>query len=348
MRLNKRELLVGISLLLTMLGMLMVATLAIGVLALRPSARLKLVSSPAPGWTLAMPAAFATLAPTATPLPNFDSVAAPATQPERVAVSVSPAAIPPSENQLEGLSPTPTSASAATRAGSPTPTASPTNTPTPTITPTLTPTPQSPGRISGQMTVDGAPAGAGVTLRLEDQATNTIAETTTGADGSFAFSNLGPSSEGYNVVFAQEWNEDYEGEQFITWGWMGPVTMDAGAQIDLPDFDISMRGFGQLSPEPNAAFSAATLSAENPIQFEWSDYAQSASYWVDLARGEAADQHVIWQSSLSPAASLAFDGRLGDGDRIQSGAYWWGVGARGATGSYPLTVYGQLSALVIK
>jgi hypothetical protein len=166
-----------------------------------------------------------------------------------------------------------------------------------------------------------------------------------GADGVYAFTDLQASGEGYNVTFAQEWNSHYGTDQVISWGWFGPVAVEDGMVVELPDFDVSLLGFGQVSPEADATFSAAAISPGNPITFEWTAYPQAAKYWVDLVRGE--EQELVWQSVVQ-ATSLAFDGTLDGGGHIQPGDYWWGVGARRESGSYPLTVYGYLPGLIIE
>jgi hypothetical protein len=185
-----------------------------------------------------------------------------------------------------------------------------------------------------------------VTLKLENQSYNVIAETTVGADGLYAFTDLEASSERYNLLFAQEWNSQYETDQVVSWGWLGPVAVENGTVVELPDCDISLLGFKPVSPGPDATFSAAALAPENPIAFEWTAYPQAVAYWVDLARGE--EQQVIWQSSLIQATSFAFDGTVGNGAHIQVGEHWWGVGARRELGPYMLTVYGYLPGLIIE
>jgi hypothetical protein len=224
-----------------------------------------------------------------------------------------------------------------------TPTSTPS--PAPTDAPTPTPTPLTPGRITGRLLVDGAPVSEGVRLKLENQSYNVIAETTVGADGVYTFPDLEPSSQGYNVLFAQEWNSQYGTDQVVSWGWLGPVAVENGAVVELPDCDVSLLGFGQVSPEADATFSAAAISPENPITFEWAVYPQAVKYWVDLVRGE--EQELVRQSVVQ-ATSFTFDGTLGNGSHIQPGEHWWGVGARRELGPYKLTVYGYLPGLIIE
>jgi hypothetical protein len=225
------------------------------------------------------------------------------------------------------------------------PVPSPTPTPMPTPTPTPTPTPLPPGRIVGRVLLDGTPVSEGVTLKLENRSYNVIAKTKVEADGVYAFTDLEASGEGYNVSFAQQWNSQYGTDQVVSWGWLGPVPVEDGAVIELPDFDISLLGFKQVNPEPDATFSAAAISPENPITFEWTAYPQAVKYWLDVVRGE--EQELVWQS-LIRATSFAFDGTVGNGAHIQPGEYWWGVGARRESGPYPLTVYGYLPGLIVQ
>ena len=183
---------------------------------------------------------------------------------------------------------------------------------------------------------------------MEDDAYDVVAQTIAKSDGSFVFPDLEPSSGGYNVVFAQKWNAQYDMDEVISWGWIGPVAVDSGMDVELPDFDISLQGFGGVNPEPNAAVSAEALSPENPLQFEWTAHPKAVTYWVDLAKGEDDEQKVVWQSSLSQDDSLAFDGTLKGGEQIKTGEYWWGVGARNGANPYPVTMYAYLSALRVK
>lgn len=217
----------------------------------------------------------------------------------------------------------------------------PTLTPTPTVS--VTPAPNGPGAITGRVLLNGAPAG-GVKIKLEDQAQKTIAETASGGDGRYSFSNLAASGSGYNVVFAQEWNPHFNLEQVVSWAWLGPVAVQNGASAQLPDVDVSLLGFEPGKPAANATFSAASISPSNPIKFEWSAYPQATKYWVDLAHGQ--NQNVIWQA-VAQGTSLDFNGKLSNGAQIQPGDYWWGVGARRDLGGYKLTVYGYLPVFVV-
>jgi len=49
----------------------------------------------------------------------------------------------------------------------------------------------------------------GVMLKRENQSYNVLVETMVGADGVYTFTDPEASSEGYNVLFVQEWNTQY-------------------------------------------------------------------------------------------------------------------------------------------
>jgi hypothetical protein len=237
--------------------------------------------------------------------------------------------------------PTPTSVllaqSAVTATPSPIVSTAPTAGPSPTII--------TPNRISGRVLLNGQAVNDGLLLKLEDAAGRTVAETTVAEDGRFTFANVASSSEGYVVVFAQEWNPQFDMGEVISWGWLGHVPVETAGEVALPDFDISLQGFEQVSPEPNATFSAATVSSSEPIQFEWQAYPEASNYWLDLI--QEGDQDVLWQSAPVQDLSLNFDGKTENGAPIQPGEYWWGVGARRQMDDYTLAVYGYLPALLI-
>jgi len=238
---------------------------------------------------------------------------------------------------------TPTSLPSATLTPTPTPTLTPTPTNSPTATPTSTKTPTPiPGSIAGRVLLNGVPEG-GVTIKLEDQAINSIAQAVSGSDGTYTFANLKATGEGYNLVMAHEWNTQYELDQVISWGWLGPIPVKDGMVSQIPDFDISLLGFAPTTPAANTSFSA--VSSSNPILFEWASYPGATKYWVDLAQGQ--NQNIVWRSPILSKTSVNFNGTLTNGSQIQPGEYWWGVGARRDLGTYKLTVYGYLPVFLI-
>ena len=247
---------------------------------------------------------------------------------------------------------TPTSSSTDT----PEPSASPNNTPqppSPTAVPTKTPgptpvvvTPRGPARVAGRLVTDGMPVPAGVTVKLEDQTYAIVAMTTTDAQGIYTFDNLTISGAVVNVLFAQEWNEQYSVGEVASWAWLGPLTVSRGTIVQLPDLEIGLRGFEQVNPHAGTFFAVSQISAQTPLVFEWTPYPGASAYWVDLAKGD--DLNVVWQSALVHSTTVAFDGRLSNRSSITADTYWWGVGARAGVGAYQLTVYGYLPSFVIR
>jgi len=199
--------------------------------------------------------------------------------------------------------------------------------------------------VIGRLIKDGTPVTAGVTVKLEDQAYAIVATATTGARGTYTFDNLTASGTGLDVLFAQEWNEQYGVGEVVSWAWLGPLTISRGTTVALPDFEISLLGFKQTSPPAGASFSASTISTQNPLVFEWAPYPAASAYWVDVTKGDNLVR--VWQSSLVNTPRVAFDGTLGDESHITADTYWWGIGARKDVGGYQLTVYGYLPTFVI-
>ena len=205
--------------------------------------------------------------------------------------------------------------------------------------------------MTGLVVRDGAPVEAGVTVKLEDQTYAIVVTATTDAQGCYTFANLtapgllsalGP---GFNVLFAQEWNEQYDVGDVVSWAWMGPLTISRGTTVEVPDFEISLLGFEQVTPSSGASFSAADISPQNPVTFEWAPYPAASAYWVDLTKGD--DLNRVWQSTLVDTTHVDFDGTLEDDSHVTADTYWWGVGARKGVGDYQLTVYGYLPTLLI-
>jgi hypothetical protein len=178
-----------------------------------------------------------------------------------------------------------------------------------------------------------------VTLKLENQAYEQVAQTTVAPDGSYSFENVPPSAGGYNIVFLQEANPQYALEQVISWGWIGPVVVTGNATANVPELDIALLGLKPVNPGPNASFPSGSS-----ITFEWSAYPQASAYWVDLVQGE--EMQLVWKSGPLQATSVTFNGPAAGGE-LEPGEYWWGVGARRNLGDYTLTVYGYLPVLLI-
>ena len=199
--------------------------------------------------------------------------------------------------------------------------------------------------MTGRIVKDGATVQEGVIVKLEDRKYAIVATTTTDTQGVYTFDNLTAFSAGLNVLFAQEWNEQYDVGEVASWVWLGPLTVSEGATVELPDFEIGLLGFEQVNPPTGASFSASEISAQTPLTFEWAPYPGASAYWVDLTKGDGLTQ--VWQSALVDTTSVAFDGTLDGGSHVTAGTYWWGIGARGDVGSYHLAVYGYLPAFAI-
>lgn len=208
-----------------------------------------------------------------------------------------------------------------------------------------TPTPLPPASIEGRIIIDGNPSSSGISLTLENYYNEVIDITTTLDDGSFRWEQVPAYDLGYYVVFSQEANSQYSIDQVLSWVWVGPMSIQDGEVIQLPDIDISHLGFSQDSPIPGAEYSAAAITNDNPIVFQWTSYPNASDYWVDLISVEDVP---IWQSPLVTVRSTAFNGTLSDGTRIQPGEYWWAVGARSWLGSYSQNVYTYLTSISLE
>ena len=250
---------------------------------------------------------------------------------------------PGTPDSTTGLPSTAVETSAATLQATSSPSATATATTEPVVYSTSEP---GQTRIVGRVVLNGIAAGAGATLKLQTQSYQVIAETTAAADGTYAFNDVAAPEDGYNIVFSQDWNGSYTGEEIATWAWLGPVYIHDGETITLPDFDISLKGMRPLSPTFEQQISQNLIFSGEPISFTWWSYPQAAYYWVDVARG--ADLIEAWQSELSDTPETEWNGALPDGSSAPTGDYWWGVGAERELNEYVLTVYTYLTKFVIK
>jgi hypothetical protein len=249
--------------------------------------------------------------------------------------------------------PTPTRALAgasgtatATQLASATPTTIATTGANPTASPTTPPGAATSGQITGRILIDGSPVGAGLLLRLQDQAYATVAETSTKAGGEYAFNNVADSAQGYSVTFAQDWNAaQYQADSIATWAWIGPVKIQNRAGIRLPDMDISLAGMRPATPEYDASFVLSSVTSGQPVDFTWSVYPSADVYWLDVHAG--TDLQPAWQSPLLYGTDGSWNGQLTAGGTAQAGEYWWGIGARRALGSYTLTIYSYLTKFTL-
>jgi hypothetical protein len=225
---------------------------------------------------------------------------------------------------------------------SPSPTQVPIKASTPTELPTQTPLPQ-PGVVGGQILFHGAPPSRPVTLILEDQEYRVIQEITI-LNGEYRFENLPASSEGYNVLFAQEQNSQFSAYEVVSWAWLGPIPVKDGDRLHLPAMEIALVGLMPVNPPDGAIISASSITPHNTLVFEWDPFPSASHYWVDLRVGPVLQ--LVWQSDYVDSPAVSFDGVLMNGEMIQPNSYWWSVGARLEGGL--ITIAAPLTSLMVK
>jgi hypothetical protein len=225
---------------------------------------------------------------------------------------------------------------------SPSPTQAPIKASTPTELPTQTPLPQ-PGVVGGQILFHGAPPSRPVTLILEDHEYRVIQEITI-LNGEYRFENLPASSEGYNVLFAQEQNSQFSAYEVVSWAWLGPIPVKDGDRLHLPAMEIALVGLMPVNPPDGAIISASSITPHNTLVFEWDPFPSASHYWVDLRVGPVLQ--LVWQSDYVDSPAVSFDGVLMNGEMIQPNSYWWSVGARLEGGL--ITIAAPLTSLMVK
>jgi hypothetical protein len=243
------------------------------------------------------------------------------------------------------LTPAPTDTSTPNQTLTPTKNPSPTWTLTPSATkiPTNTWTP-APARLSGRLLLDSEVVEGNVTLILEDQSYNQVAKTDVLEDGKYSFESVPHNLDGYNVLFSQDQNVSFDPYKVISWGWFGPIIVQDGTVIDLPDFDISLHGLDYTQPIPDSQIPGSSITDNNALSFEWTGHPYAGEYWVTLIDENFVE---IWKSELITETKVNFNGVLNDGQKIQPGQYWWGVGTYGNLGDFKVTVFGFLDGFTI-
>lgn len=169
-------------------------------------------------------------------------------------------------------------------------------------------------------------------IRLEYQGNIT---TTTDANGYYAY-QLGALNYTFSVNFAYRWNTSlYDSSEVANWAWIELLDDTDDATLTLPDLEIGLSGdegtFTQIAPGEDASIPIDSISRDSPLTFEWTSWRSGAYYWVDV--GQEGKTQTLWQSGLIPDPVsdnpvTRFDGDLGGGERITTGAYWWSVGAQ--------------------
>jgi hypothetical protein len=199
--------------------------------------------------------------------------------------------------------------------------------------------------LSGRLLLNGIPIEENAYLILEDQSFTQIAETIVSQDGIYTFYNVPTNLDGYNILFSQDHNNDYGVYDVVSWSWLGPITVQEGSVIDLPDFDVGLQGLEYLNPIPDSQISGSAITENSPLSFQWTGHPYAESYWVTLLDGENFVE--IWKSGVMTNPSVDFDGRLNDNSLIQPGQYWWVVGFKGTLGDFTITGFGFLDGFTV-
>lgn len=288
--------------------------------------------------------------PTRTPVLLTDTLAPP-TETEAPASSATPTVVQPTASLIPAASNTPTSTQAPASAS-----ATPSNTPLPATatdtlvpeatsspTPTLSPTPL--GElilVTGRVVSQGTPI-ANVTITLEGRS---VLTTTTGADGTYQF-----QADWINVltsiVFSLEANPQLSpSNNYVTWSWIEWTLL---GESEVPDLEISSAPngvvFQQTLPADGSSVSAAQITFENPVTFEWTGYPQAEQYWVDL--GRQGEEEPAWSSAAVLDEYVYFDGTLDNDTKITEGSYWWAVGTLRSEPGFRFLAYTHNWTLII-
>jgi hypothetical protein len=295
------------------------------------------------------PSASPTAPVSVTPTPSGTPISFPTPSPTPSATAMIPTATPePTATVPPAVTATPVPSSTPQPTATPTPVASHTPRPTPTATPrptatatpTDTPAPSS-AAIRGRILLNGTPPDGVVWLTLEDQAYQALRAVEV-AGGDYRFENLPASAEGYNVVFMQGSNPQFGVEEVVSWAWIGPLAVQDGAVVDLPDLEIGLLGLTQTDPPADAFVGAITPQA--PLTLAWDPYPDASRYWVDLHAGRALQR--VWQSDAVAGTSVSFDGILDSGETLTPGTYWWRVGAQ--VDGINMTLSGPLEGFTVR
>ena len=211
----------------------------------------------------------------------------------------------------------------------------------PTPTETLAPTGEL-VLVTGRVLNKGTPV-PNITISLEGPA---ILTTTSDAQGRYQF-QVNWMDEDYSVVFSLEENPQLSpASDYLLWSWVESY-LEGNAEI--PDIEISTAPdgnvFTQSSPVNGSSFSAAQITVDNPLTFEWTAFAQAEEYWVDL--GLDGDVTSEWVSDTMTDRFVDFDGTLLNGTHITPGAYWWAVGTLRLEADFYIMTYTQTWTLSI-
>jgi cytoskeletal protein RodZ len=230
-----------------------------------------------------------------------------------------------------------------------------TNTPEPTATGAatayLSPTPlETAILISGRVVNQDTPI-ENVTIILEiTLEQNDVVElvTTTASDGTYQFQSTW-KNKAFDITFSLESNSQLEpASDYVTWTWFEGTIL---GNIEAPDLEISAKPNGDLFeqslPSDGSSFSAAQITFETPLTFEWTGYPQAEQYWVDL--GRQGEENPAWSSIPLIDVYVDFNGTLSNPPqtKISEGTYWWAVGTLRKVLGFNIYVYTHNWTLVI-
>ncbi len=230
--------------------------------------------------------------------------------------------------------------------GTPLPTYTPSITPIPTTpsitsTPTITPT-LSTGEIgiTGRVLQYGTPM-ANLVVEFKDDVASR--KSTTNNSGHYWFTSLAPGTA-FTLSFRKSDNNRLSPASEVAFLEIIEGNLRTGINpIDLPDLEVSLNlnnmMFELQSPADGATYSAAVISASNPIQFSWSLYNLGGVFRIEL--GPTGSDQPIWTSTQIASTNYMWDGTLNDGTHITHGTYWWRVSATRSLVTYLEEVYAQ-------
>jgi hypothetical protein len=190
--------------------------------------------------------------------------------------------------------------------------------------------------------LNGEPITNPVSLVLEDQNFRAVQQITT-TNGEYLFYDLPASESGYNVVFSQDLNTHLGYDEVASWVWIGPLPVQDGDTIDLPNMEIGLPGLLPVYPSSDSILKLGPITSQNPLVFEWTSYPGESQYWLELRASNTLQ--VIWQSGFLDSPTVSFDGNLINGDTIRPGSYWWSVSVRLA--DTKMTISGPLRSFYL-
>jgi hypothetical protein len=233
------------------------------------------------------------------------------------------------------------------------PTATDTTAPdsTATLTPAASPTSlEEPLIVTGTVVYQDAPV-ENVTITMEiivSTQETVILTTTSGVDGVYQF-EVNYLNKEYSIVFSLESNPQLNpSSNYVTWSWIEGILL---GDVEAPDLEISSvlggATFEQISPTNGSSYSAAQISTENPLKFEWASYPQADQYWVDIKLENEEDY--FWSSVGILDTNVDFNGNSSYApyNKITQGTYWWAVGTLRTVPGFRILAYTHNWTLVI-